>query len=62
MKFEVINDKSNTVMSTKSITCIPDKDMLSSLSKAGHRFKLDGKIITIKRLIEKIKEIDNGDN
>lgn len=59
MKFEVVNDKNKTVMSTESMACIPDKDILNSISKAGYKFKLNGKLITIKKLIEKLKEIDN---
>lgn len=63
MKFEVVNDKNVTIMYTTNPSCIPDKDMLSSIFKAGYKFKLDGKAITIKKLSERLKEIDieNGD-
>ena len=57
MKFEVINDKNMSVMNTTSIYCIPDKEMLISMSKAGYRFRLDGKIITTKKLNDKLKGI-----
>ena len=57
MKFEVINDRNKTVMHTSSPSCIPDKDILTSMSKAGYKFKLDGKTVTIKKLNEKLKEI-----
>ena len=57
MKFEVINDKNMIVMNTASIYCIPDKEMLISMSKAGYRFRLDGKIITAKKLNDKLKEL-----
>ena len=57
MKFEVINDKNMIVMNTTSIYCIPDKEMLISMSKAGYRFRLDGKIITTKKLNDKLKGI-----
>lgn len=57
MKFEVVNDKNKTVMNTTSPSCIPDKGILTSMSKAGYKFKLDGKLITIKKLNEKLKEI-----
>lgn len=62
MKFEVVNDKNITVMSTTSASCIYDKNILNSISKAGYKFKLDGKIITIKKLDEKLKEINNAEN
>ena len=57
MKFEVVNDKNKAVMSTESLSCIPNKDALNSMSKAGYKFKLDGKAMTIKKLNEKLKEI-----
>lgn len=57
MKFEVVNDKNKTVMSTESLSCIPNKDALNSISKAGYKFRFDGKMITIKKLNEKLKEI-----
>lgn len=62
MHFEIINDKNKTMMSTESATCIPDKNMLDSISRAGYRFKLNGKIITIKKLNEQLKEIVNVKN
>lgn len=62
MNFEVVNDKNKTVMRTTSPSCVPDKDMLNLISKAGYKFKLDGKTISCKSIIEKIKEIMNGNN
>ena len=62
MKFEVINTKNKTVMSTTSPSCIYDKDILSSMSKAGYKFKLDGKTITVKKLNEKLKELNDAKN
>lgn len=62
MEFEVINDKNKTVMSTTSLSCIPNKNELNSMSKAGYKFKIDGKAITIKKLNEKLKEIVNDKN
>ena len=59
MKFEVVNNKNKTVMSTTSTSCIYDKDILNSMSKAGYKFKLDGKAISLKKLNEKLKEIIN---
>ena len=62
MKFEVINDKNKPVMSTTSLSCIYDKDTLKSISKAGYKFRVDGKIITLKKLIEKLGEVKNDKN
>lgn len=62
MRFEVVNDKNKTVMRTPSLYCIPDKDILTSMSKAGYKFKLDGKTITIKKLNEMLKEIKNAED
>lgn len=62
MIFEVINDKNKTVMSTTSLSCIPDKKILDSMLMAGYKFKLDGKLITIKKLNEILKEIENDKN
>lgn len=52
MKFEVINDKGQVVMTTTSTECIPDKDMLDNMSKSGYKFRLDGKTVTKKQLSE----------
>ena len=62
MKFEVVNDKNKAVMSTTSWSCVYDKDILNSISKAGYKFKLDGKAITLKKLNEKLKEIQDDKN
>ena len=43
MLFEVVNQLGNTVMSTQWETCVYDQDDLTSLHKAGYRFKVDGK-------------------
>lgn len=43
MKFEIINDKGQTLMQTTSIECIPNKDILDSMSKLGYKFKIRGK-------------------
>ena len=62
MKFEVINNESATLMQTTTWLCVPDEDTLKSMSKAGYKFKLDGKAITVKKLNEKLKEIDDDKN
>ena len=62
IKFEVINDKNKTVMNTTSSCCIPNKYTLSLMSKAGYKFKLDGKTATIKKLCETFKEVNDDKN
>jgi histidinol phosphatase-like PHP family hydrolase len=62
MNFEIINDKNKVVMHTTDTTCIPDKDVLNLMLKAGYKFKLNGKATTIKKLNEQLKEIDDGED
>ena len=62
MNFEVINDKNKVVMHTSDMTCIPDKDVLSLMTKAGYKFRLNGKATTIKKLNEQLKELDDGEH
>lgn len=57
MKFEVVNMMDKTVMNCSDKKYIPDSDTLSSMSKAGYKFKLDGKLINLK----KAKELTNTD-
>ncbi|MDD6022207.1 MAG: hypothetical protein PUB94_06125 [Oscillospiraceae bacterium] len=59
MKFQVVNDKGSPVMETEHISCIPDYSSLSSMSKAGYKFKVDGKIINLKKIKEMTSENDN---
>lgn len=56
MNFEVINSSGITVMSTKCMSCIPDDKQLSSMSKAGYKFKIDSKAVSIKKIKEFISE------
>lgn len=53
MKFEVVNDRGRTIMSCTTASCVPDDEQLSSMAKAGYKFKIDGKTVNIK----KVKEI-----
>ena len=62
MNFEIINDKNKVVMHTTDTTCIPDKDVLNLMLKAGYKFKLNGKATTIKKLNEQLKELDDGED
>ena len=54
MKFEVINDKNKTMYYTYNIKCIPNKEFLTSISNAGYKFKIDGKIAS-KKKVEELK-------
>lgn len=56
MKFEVVNDKNKTVMITNYIEYIPTDKELSSMYKAGYKFKLNGKAISLKKVLEIKKE------
>ena len=62
MKFEVINDKGITVMQTTTKSCIPDEEQLSYMSKAGYKFKLGGKVVTLKKIKEYQKEKQNAED
>ena len=55
MKFQVVNRDNIPVMCTESVSCVPDEKELLSMQKAGYKFKVDGKVMTIK----KIKEMKN---
>lgn len=56
MKFEVTNDKGVTVMHCNAASCLPTVDEISSMAKAGYRFKLDGKNISKKKAVELLGE------
>ena len=55
MRFEVINRNNVTVMNTEFIECIPSDKVLQLMSEAGHKFKVDKKIISRKK-IKELKE------
>ena len=52
MKFEVINDKGRTMMSTTCLSCIPDADQIDAMIKYGYKFKINGKSVPKKKVIE----------
>lgn len=52
MRFEIVNDKDSVVMSTNYRSCIPNSDQLSSMVKVGFKFRVDGKIMSKKRVEE----------
>lgn len=56
MRFEIVNDRGISVMSTVYISCIPEYDQLLSMTQAGYKFRLDGKIISKRRLKELMEE------
>ena len=62
MKFEIINDKNKVVMHTTHVCCVPEKDILISMSRAGYKFKMDGKSATIKKIAEQLKGLNNEEN
>ena len=55
MKFEVVNDKNKTMYYTYEIEGIPTKEYLDSMSNAGYKFKIDGKIAS-KKKVEELKQ------
>lgn len=55
MLFQVINNKGIPVIRTEYISCIPDESQLSAMVKAGYKFRLDGKNISKKRVLEFVK-------
>lgn len=56
MLFEVVNRLGNTVMQTQYETCVYDTDDLTSLHKAGYRFKVDGKFVNLGKVLSTVKE------
>ena len=56
MLFEIVNRLGNTVMQTQYETCVYDIDDLTSLHKAGYRFKVDGKFVNLGKVLSAVKE------
>lgn len=54
IKFEIINEKGVAVMTTEHMSCIPDNDQLCHMSKAGFKFRIDGKNASVKRINEAV--------
>lgn len=50
MKFEVIDDENNIVMTTNSYECLPTQSEINSMIKSRHRIRIDGKIATKKKI------------
>ena len=57
MKFQVVNSVGENVFCTYFLSCWPSDSQLSSMAEAGYKFKIDGKVVSKK----KIKEIRDGE-
>lgn len=54
MLFEVINKTGATVMHTYSPACVPLAAELECIGSAGHKFKVDGKLVARNKVFEAI--------
>lgn len=55
MLFQAINDKGVSVFRTEYVSCIPVESQLTSMQKAGYKFRIDGKAVSIKKIKEILK-------
>ena len=55
MKFQVFGKDNQCRFVTESKSCIPSVQELTHISKAGYKFKLDGKSVSLSRLKEDLK-------
>lgn len=62
MLFEIYSEKGRRLFYTTSEECLPPKEQINSMSKAGYKFKLDNKTVTIKKIKEQLKEASNDKN
>ncbi len=60
MRFEVVNSRGAVVMSCASVSCIPPDSQLKSMEEYDHKFRLDGKNTT-RRKIRELREKSEGD-
>lgn len=56
MKFEVINDKNKVMFHCDDVSCIPDPADIKTMSAGGYKFRIDGKIISARKVIEYTKQ------
>ena len=56
MKFEVFDDKKIRKYWCKSKKCLPKIAEIAAMTKAGYKFKIDGKIASKKKVEELINE------
>ncbi len=59
MKFEVINSEGRVVFWCQQSSCIPDKQEIESVTKSGHKIRIDGKIVTKKKLNELLRGMND---
>ena len=62
MKFECVNRDGRTMSSTTYMSCLPTERQIESMSNVGYKFKLDGKIISKKKVKEIIRGSKNEKN
>ena len=60
MKFEVINNQNQVIMHTEFSSCIPSKEILDAVVKAGYKIRLNGKVLSNRTLNKQLEEIKNG--
>lgn len=53
MLFEVIDHDNNVLFWTEHFSCVPKKDEISEIGKQ-YRFRIDGKIISLNKLLDKV--------
>lgn len=56
MKFEVVNDKNKVMFRCDDVSCIPDPADIKMMSAGGYKFRIDGKIISARKVIEYTKQ------
>jgi hypothetical protein len=54
MKFQIFGKDKKCKLVTESKACIPDISELKLMSKAGYKFKVDGKAISLAKLKEEL--------
>ena len=57
MKFQVINSVGDSIFCTYFPSCLPSNNQLDLMVETGCKFKVDGKIVSKK----KVKEIRDGE-
>lgn len=55
MKFEIFNESGTILFNTEYKECIPNSTELSAMTKARCKFKIDGKIVSKKKIEELLK-------
>lgn len=57
MKFEIFNDKGKIVFQCHQESCMPTEKEIKSMASAGYKFKIDGKAVPKKKLLDLVGEI-----